>query len=279
VPGYDPSAYRTERRRAPGPDGSSIPVTIAYREGTPLDGRAPCLLYGYGAYEDCRDPRFEHTLPSLLDRGVVYALAHIRGGGECGRRWWQQGRLRAKPTTFADFLAVADWLAGGDGPALVDPDRIVSRGASAGGLLQGAVYSTRPERWRAVVAAVPFVDCVNSMLDPTIPLTVNEWDEWGDPRDADDYACMRSYCPYENPPAGARPPLLVTGAVNDPRVGIHEPAKWVARLRATDTADSRVLFRAELGAGAHRGPTGRTARFRYEAEIQAFILDAMGITA
>jgi oligopeptidase B len=135
----------------------------------------------------------------------------------------------------------------------------------------------RPERWRAVVAEVPFVDVVTTMLDASIPLTVNEWDEWGDPRDPDDYACMRSYSPYENPPPGQRPALLVTGAVNDARVGIHEPAKWVARLRATDTAGSRILFRAEVGVGAHGGPSGRTARLNYEAQIQAFILDAMGI--
>jgi oligopeptidase B len=152
----------------------------------------------------------------------------------------------------------------------------VSRGLSAGGLLQAAVYSRAPGRWRAVVAEVPFVDCVNTMLDPGIPLTVNEWDEWGDPRDPDDFACLRAYSPYENPPPGQRPSLLVTGTVNDPRVLIHEPAKWVARLRETDTAGSVILFRAELGAGPHTGPSGRFARLAYEAEMQAFILDAMG---
>ena len=279
VPGYDPARYRTERRTAPAPDGTPIPVTLAYRDGTPLDGSAPCLLYGYGAYEDSLDPEFDRSLPSLLDRGVVYAVAHIRGGGEGGRSWWQEGRLRAKPTTFTDHAAVADWLAGSSGPALVDGTRIVTRGLSAGGLLQGAVYSLRPDRWRAVVAEVPFVDVVNTMLDPSIPLTITEWDEWGDPRDPEDYACMKAYSPYDNPPAGRRPALLVTGAVNDPRVSVHEPAKWVARLRATDTQGSRLLFRPELGVGAHSGPTGRSARFSYSAEVQAFILDAMGISA
>ena len=137
----------------------------------------------------------------------------------------------------------------------------------------------RPDRWRAVIAEVPFVDVVNTMLDPSIPLTITEWDEWGDPRDPDDYRCMKSYSPYDNPPSGQRPPLLVTGAANDPRVGIHEPAKWVARLRATDTENSQLLFRAVLGVGAHSGPSGRTARFDYEAEVQAFILDAMGLAA
>jgi oligopeptidase B len=275
VRGHDSARYRTERVTAPASDGTPIPVTLAYGKDTPLDGSAPCLLYGYGAYESALDSEFDRSLPSLLDRGVIYAVAHIRGGGECGRWWWHQGRLRAKPTTFTDYLAVADWLAG----SLVDGNRIVSRGISAGGLLQGAVYSMRPDRWRAVVAEVPFVDVVNTMLDASIPLTVNEWDEWGDPRDPDDYACMRSYCPYENPPSGPRPALLVTGAVHDARVGVHEPAKWVARLRATDTAPSRILFRAEVGVGAHGGPSGRTARLKYEAEIQAFILDAMGISS
>ena len=279
VPGYDPSEYVSERRSAPAADGAQIPVTLAYRQGTPLDGSAPCLLYGYGAYEDCIDPDFDRSLPSLLDRGVIYVLAHVRGGGERGRYWWQQGRLRSKATTFTDFTDVADWLAGRDGPPLVDGTRIVSRGASAGGLLQGAIYSMRPDRWRAVVAEVPFVDVINTMLDPSIPLTVQEWDEWGDPRDAGDYACMRSYSPYENPPPGHRPALLATGAVHDPRVSIHEPAKWVAKLRATNAGgSSRILFRAEVGPGAHSGPTGRSAVYGYEAEVQAFILDAMGIT-
>jgi oligopeptidase B len=279
VPGHDPARYRTERLAAPAPDGTPIPVTVARLEDTPLDGSAPCLIYGYGAYEDSLDPAFDRSLPSLLDRGVVYAVAHIRGGGEGGRQWWQQGRLATKPNTFTDYLAVADWLAGSRGAALVDGRRIVSRGKSAGGLLQGAVYSMRPDRWRAVVAEVPFVDCVNTMLDDSIPLTAGEWEEWGDPRRPEEYAWLRSYAPYENPPSGRRPALLVTGAVHDYRVGVHEPAKWVAKLRATDTAGSRILFRPELGVGSHGGPSGRSARFRYEAEVQAFILDAMGIAA
>ncbi len=284
VPGYDSAGYRTVQVRAPARDGTPIPVTLAYRASTPLDGTAPCLLYGYGAYESCVDPEFSLGLPSLLDRGVVYAIAHVRGGGEGGRNWWHQGRLRAKPTTFTDYIDVADWLAGdASAPALVDGRRIASRGLSAGGLLQGAVYSMRPDRWCAVVAEVPFVDCVNTMLDPSIPLTINEWDEWGDPRDPRDYACLRSYSPYDNPPPGPRPALLVTGAVHDARVSVHEPAKWVARLRATaaDAGDTAapLLFRAELGAGAHGGPSGRYAQARYEAEVYAFVLNAMGLSS
>ncbi len=279
VPNYDAGRYRTVRVGAQAADGTQVPVTLAYRFDTPLDGTAACLLYGYGAYEACIDPEFDASLVSVLDRGVVYAIAHVRGGGEGGRGWWQQGRLQAKPRTFSDFIETADWLAG-DTPGavpLVDGSRIVSRGLSAGGLLQGAVYSRAPGRWRAVVAEVPFVDCVTTMLDPGIPLTITEWDEWGDPLDPGDFACLRSYSPYDNPPAGSRPDLLVTGAVNDPRVLVHEPAKWVARLRATDTAASQVLFRAELGAGAHTGPSGRFGHLRYEAEVYAFVLGAMGL--
>jgi oligopeptidase B len=273
VPGYDPARYATERVTAVAPDGTSVPVTIAYRAGLRRDGSAPGLLYGYGAYESCEWPAFSVATPSLLDRGFVYAVAHVRGGGEGGRSWWLDGRLGRKRNTFTDFIAVADMLAARGWAA---PGRIVSRGLSAGGLLQGAVYSLAPRRWRAVVAEVPFVDCVTTMLDPAIPLTVNEWDEWGDPRDPAARAYLASYSPYDNPPAGPRPDLLVTGSLHDPRVLIHEPAKWVARLRATDTPGSRVLFRPELGAGAHTGPAGRFGQLGYSAEILAFIVDAAG---
>jgi oligopeptidase B len=273
VPGYDPTGYVTERIAAPAADGTLVPVTIAYREGMRPDGTAPCLLYGYGAYESCEWPEFSTGTPSLLDRGFVYAVAHVRGGGEGGRRWWLDGRLDRKRNTFTDFIAAADMLAGRGWAA---PGRIVSRGLSAGGLLQGAAFSMAPQRWRAVVAEVPFVDCVASMLDPSIPLTINEWDEWGDPREPAARAYLASYSPYDNVPAGSRPDLLVTGSLYDPRVLIHEPAKWVAKLRATDTAGSRLLFRAELGAGAHVGPAGRYDRLQHEAEILSFIVDAVG---
>jgi oligopeptidase B len=273
VPGYDPAGYVTERITAPAADGTAIPVTIAYRRGARPDGTAPCLLYGYGAYESCEWPEFVLSTPSLLDRGFVYAVAHVRGGGEGGRGWWLDGRLDRKRNTFTDFIAAADMLAGQGWAA---SDRIVSRGLSAGGLLQGAVFSMAPRRWRAVVAEVPFVDCVTTMLDPDIPLTVNEWDEWGDPRDPRIRAYLESYSPYDNVPAGPRPDLLVTGSLHDPRVLIHEPAKWVARLRATGGA-GRLLFRPELGAGAHAGPAGRYDRMRYEAEIMAFVLASVSL--
>ncbi len=276
VPGYDPAGYRTERFSVPAADGTPIPVTVAYRAGFRHDGTAPALLYGYGAYEACSWPEFGLPVISLLDRGYLYAVAHVRGGGEGGRTWWLDGRLDRKRNTFTDFIAVADALAAG---GWTDPDKIVSRGLSAGGLLQGAVFSMAPWRWRAVVAEVPFVDCVTTMLDASIPLTAAEWGEWGDPRDPEARAYLASYSPYDNVPDGARPSLLVTGSLHDPRVLIHEPAKWVARLRATCPADSggRLLFRPELGAGAHVGPAGRYDHLRYEAEILAFILDEAGL--
>jgi oligopeptidase B len=283
VPGYEAAAYRTERRHGTAPDGTRVPYTLAWRADTPLDGTAPALLWGYGAYESCDDPEFDPMLASLLDRGVVYALTHPRGGGENGRRWWLGGMLARKANTFTDHIAVADALAGeapdggrDDVLALVDGHRIATRGLSAGGLLQAAVFAARPDRWRAVVAEVPFVDVITTMLDPNIPLTVNEWDEWGDPRQPAAFAWMRAYSPYDNLPGGPRPALLATAAVHDPRVMVHEPAKWVARLRATAKPDDGpVLFRVELGAGAHTGPSGRYAHYRYEAEILAFVLDRL----
>ncbi|MEU7825444.1 prolyl oligopeptidase family serine peptidase [Catellatospora sp. NPDC049133] len=269
VPGYDAAAYRTERRHATAPDGTCVPVTLAWRADTPLDGTAPALLYGYGAYESVLDPEFDPVLPSLLDRGVLFALTHPRGGGENGRGWWHDGRLAAKANTFTDHLAVADWLADG----IADGSRLATRGLSAGGLLQGAVYTRRPERWTAVVAEVPFVDVITTMLDPDIPLTVNEWDEWGDPRKPDEFAWMWAYSPYNHLPSGLRPALLATGALHDPRVMVHEPAKWIARLRATATPEDGPLYlRTELGSGAHTGPAGRYAHAHYEAEITAFLL-------
>jgi oligopeptidase B len=295
---YDPTQYVSERVLARAPDGTTIPLSVVYRRDTPRDASAPLLLYGYGSYGISVPVSFSSNRLSLLDRGVIYAIAHVRGGGELGKPWHDAGRMHKKRNTFTDFIAAADMLTGRGWAA---PDRIVSRGLSAGGLLQGAVFSMAPRRWRAVVAEVPFVDCVTTMLDPAIPLTVNEWDEWGDPRDPRIRAYMESYSPYDNVPAPPRPGLLVTGSLHDPRVLVHEPAKWVARLRATASGDGtagdgtagdgtagdgaagdagagdagsggRLLFRPELGAGAHVGPAGRYDRMRYEAEILAFIL-------
>jgi oligopeptidase B len=275
APGHDASAYLCERRTFPSADGTPVPATVVRRKDTPLDGTAPALVYGYGAYESSLDAEWDAALPSLLDRGVVYVVAHVRGGGENGRRWWLDGRLDRKQNTFTDHVAVADGLVR---EGLVD-SRVASRGLSAGGLLQGAVFSQRPDRWCAVVAEVPFVDVVTTMLDASIPLTVNEWDEWGDPRRRADFDWMLAYSPYENPPpAGSRPDLLVTGALHDPRVMVWEPAKWVAALRHSDPGWSpRCLFRCELGAGAHVGPSGRFAHLAYEAEVLAWLLDRLDI--
>ena len=276
VPTYDPTSYLSERYAIEAADGALIPVTVVRHRDTPLDGTAPCLMYAYGSYEAVDWPLWDPALPSLLDRGVVYAHAHIRGGGERGRTWWDQGHLATKQNTFSDHVAVADGLADG----MVDGARIATRGLSAGGLLQGAVFSQRPDRWRAVVAEVPFVDVVTTMLDASIPLTAGEWDEWGDPRRPADFAWMLAYSPYDNlPPAGTRPDLLVTGAVFDTRVQVFEPAKWTAALRATDPAWSpRCLFRVETGAGAHGGPSGRYAVLDYEAEVYAWVLERLGIS-
>ncbi len=274
VPAYDASHYVAERFDAPVGD-VEIPITVVRHVDTPLDGSAPCLLYGYGAYESCDDPEFDAALTALLDRGVVWAYAGIRGGGEGGRRWWLDGHLEHKQNTFSDHIAAANFLAGG----LVDGSRIVTRGLSAGGLLQGAVFSQAPQRWAGVIAEVPAVDILTTMLDPSIPLTINEWDEWGDPRKPDEYQWLLAYSPYDNPPpAGTRPDLLVTGALHDSRVMVWEPAKWVAALRETDPAWSpRCLFRVELGQGAHAGPSGRYGHLRYEAEIYAWALDRFGL--
>ena len=275
APGHDPSSYVCETRSFPSADGTPVAATLVRHRDTPLDGTAPALLYGYGAYEAVDEPDWEPALPSLLDRGVVFVHTHIRGGGENGRRWWLDGHLEHKQHTFSDHIAVADGLAG-----LVDSGRLATRGLSAGGLLQGAVFSQRPERWRAVVAEVPFVDVVTTMLDADIPLTANEWDEWGDPRKPDEFEWLLAYSPYDHlPAAGSRPDLLVTGALHDPRVMVFEPAKWVAALRESDPDWSpRCLFRAETGAGAHVGPSGRFARLGYEAEVYAWLLERLNVT-
>lgn len=278
LPGVDPSRYVTERLTATAPDGTAVPVTIArLRELEPGTGNG-AVLYGYGAYETCSWPQFAPSTLSLLDRGVVYAVAHVRGGGELGRRWWQAGRSGAKQNTFTDFLAARDALVGAGWAA---PDAVVSRGRSAGGLLQGAVYSQAPDRWRAVVAEVPFVDVVTTMSDPTLPLTPWEWGEWGDPiTDPEAFATMLAYSPYDNPPPAVdRPALLVTGRLRDRQVLVHEPVKWVAQLRATDDvgAPSRTLLRLGFDDGGHAGPTGRRPALDDEAEILSWILDQLGV--
>jgi oligopeptidase B len=275
APGHDPERYVAERRTFPSSDGTPVSAVLLRHRDTPLDGTAPALIYAYGAYEAVDEPEWDVSLPSLLDQGVVWVHAWIRGGGEGGRRWWLEGSMQHKQHTFDDLVAVADGL---DREGLVDGRRIATRGLSAGGLLQGAVFSQRPDRWRVVVAEVPFVDVVTTMFDASIPLTIAEWEEWGDPRVREQFDWMLAYSPYDNlPPAGSRSDLLVTGAVHDPRVMVREPAKWVAALRHSDPEWSpRLLFRCETGAGAHVGPSGRVGHLGYEAEVYAYVLDRLG---
>ena len=266
-------------------DGALIPLSLITRRASPSStmpagsfglagtGPRPVLLYGYGSYESCLDPEFWYQMRPLLDRGFVLAIAHIRGGGERGRTWWEQGRLLTKRNTFTDFIGCARHLIGS---GVTSPDLLVARGISAGGLLMGAASFLGPELFRAVVAEVPFVDVINSMLDDTLPLTVAEWDEWGDPRDPDHYAYMSSYSPYENLPGPRRPAMLVTGSRHDPRVSVHEPAKWVAKIRADgDQGDAELLLQTALGGAAHSGPAGRYDAWRHEALLHAFAIDAV----
>jgi oligopeptidase B len=273
--GYDPNRYRTERLWATAPDGARVPISIVAPSGQPLDGTAPCVLYGYGAYDLTSDPSFSIPRLNLLERGVSFAIAHVRGGGELGRGWYEQGRMEHKVNTFTDFLAVAIHLVES---GWTRPDTLVARGASAGGLLMGAVANLRPDLWRAIVAEVPFVDVVTTMSDTTLPLTVTEWEEWGDPvHDPEAYKRMLGYSPYDNVEAASYPAMFVTAGLNDPRVGYWEPAKWVAKLRSVGAGrpGRPLLLRTELGAG-HQGSTGRYDRWRDEARVQAFVLTQVG---
>ena len=268
VPSTDLSLYRSERRWATSADGVRVPVDLVWRDGTAPNGTAPVLLYGYGAYESSIPPYFSVARLSLLDRGWVFALAHPRGGGELGRRWYLDGKLLAKRNSFADLIACAEHLVT-EGVAAAN--RITIRGGSAGGLLVGAAMALRPELFAAVVAQVPFVDIVSTMSDPSLPLTVTEWEEWGDPRVEPYASYMASYSPYDNVEAREYPTMFVSAGLNDPRVSYHEPAKWVAKLRSLRTDDRPMLLKTEMGAG-HGGPSGRYDAWREEAEVLAFLI-------
>jgi oligopeptidase B len=275
--GYDPAGYETRRVWATTPDGVEVPISMVSRRDVAHDGQAPCVLYGYGAYEVTIDPAFSSLRLNLLDRGFVFAIAHVRGGGELGRHWYEDGKLLRKRNTFTDFVACAeDLIASG----YTSADRLVIRGGSAGGLLMGAVTNFRPDLWRAVVAEVPFVDCLTTMQDESLPLTITEWEEWGNPiKDADAYNYMKSYSPYDNVAAEDYPAMYVSSGLNDPRVGFWEPAKWVAKLRQLRTGgagDPLLVLKTEMGAG-HGGPSGRYDAWRDEAQVQAFILRSVGI--
>jgi oligopeptidase B len=269
VPGFEPTRYATERLWAPAPDGVRVPISLFYR--TPLRrGRPrPMLLYAYGSYGASTDPGFSPRILPLVDRGYIFAIAHIRGGQEMGRRWYDDGKMLRKKNTFTDFFAAAEWLEREDYTA---PDRLAIRGGSAGGLLMGAVTNMRPDLFRVVVADVPFVDVINTMRDPTLEFTTQEWQQWGNPGVPEQFAYIRSYSPYDNVEAKAYPAILATAGLNDPRVNYWEPAKWVARLRAMKTDANPLLLRINMDAG-HGGRSGRYEALHDDAFRYAFVVD------
>ncbi len=271
--GYDPAQYQSERVYAQAPDGTEVPISVVYKKGFERNGSTPLLLYGYGAYGISIDPTFSSDRLSLLDRGMVYAIAHIRGGGDLGKPWHEDGRMLVKKNTFTDFIAAAEYLIA---QKYTSSDRLAIMGGSAGGLLMGAVTNLRPDLFDVVVANVPFVDALNTELDASLPLTVGEWEEWGNPSQKEYYDYIKSYAPYENVEAKSYPKILVTAGLNDPRVSYWEPAKWVAKLRALKKDDSLLLLKTQMGSG-HFGASGRYERWKETAFNFAFILHALGI--
>jgi oligopeptidase B len=272
--GFNQANYTSERIYATARDGAKVPISLVYRNGTPKDGSAPLLLGGYGSYGSSRDARFSEYRISLLDRGMVYAIAHIRGGQEMGRSWYENGKLLKKMNTFTDFVDCAKHLAS---EGYTSPQKTVAQGGSAGGLLIGAVINLAPAQFKAAHAAVPFVDVVTTMLDDTIPLTTGEFDEWGNPKVKEYYDYMKSYSPYDNVEAKDYPALLVTTGYEDSQVQYFEPAKWVAKLRAHKTDGNALIFKTEMQAG-HGGSSARTKRYSETAFTYAFLLDQVGIT-
>ena len=274
VPGYDAANYTTERVWVPARDGTKIPVSLVYRKDFKRDGTAALLQYGYGSYGMSMDPGFNSNTISLLDRGMVYAIAHIRGGQEMGRAWYEDGKLLHKKNTFTDFIDVTRWLVAEKYAA---KDRVAALGGSAGGLLMGAVANMAPEDYRVILSQVPFVDVVTTMLDPSIPLTTNEYDEWGNPEaSAESYRYMLSYSPYDNLKAQNYPAMYVGTGLWDSQVQYWEPAKYVARLRDVNSGKHPVVLRTNMEAG-HGGKSGRFRRYREIAEMYAFMLDQLGV--
>ncbi len=270
--GFDSSRYEVRRFMAPARDGAQVPVSVLLQRGTPQDGSRPLLLYAYGSYGATIEPTFNSSVLSLVDRGFVYAIAHIRGGQEMGRLWYDDGKMMNKMNTFRDYIDVALDLVRRQ---YTSPDRLVANGGSAGGLLMGVVVNQRPDLFRAVVAEVPFVDVINTMMDASLPLTAQEWEQWGNPHIAEQYAYMRQYSPYDNVTAQVYPWILVTTSFNDSQVMYWEPAKWVAKLRARKTGSNPLYFKINL-AGGHGGSSGRYDRLREIAFKYAFMLDAVG---
>ena len=273
---FDPDRYTTERLHATAEDGTQVPISLVYRTDLfTRDGTNPLLLYGYGSYGYSLDASFSASRLSLLDRGFVYAIAHVRGGEEMGRSWYEDGKLLQKKNTFTDFIACGEHLVA---QQYADPERLFAMGGSAGGLLMGAVVNMRPDLFTGVVAAVPFVDVVTTMLDDRIPLTTSEYDEWGNPNDSTYYDYILSYSPYDNVTAQDYPHLLVTTGLHDSQVQYWEPAKWVAKLRTTKTDDHRLLLKTNMEAG-HGGASGRYKRYKETAFEYAFLLDLAGVTS
>ncbi len=263
--GYDADQYQSERIFAKADDGTLIPISLVYKKGLKKDGNNPLYLYGYGSYGASMDPNFSMNRLSLLNRGFVFAITHIRGGEEMGRYWYEQGKLLNKRNTFTDFISCAEHLIA---EKYTSNDKLVISGASAGGLLMGAVTNMRPDLFSVVIAKVPFVDIINTMLDPSIPLTVIEYEEWGNPDDKKYYDYMKSYSPYDNVEAKNYPNILVTASLNDPRVQYWEPAKWTAKLRSLKTDNNLLLLKTNMGAG-HSGASGR---YDYLKEIAFEVL-------
>ncbi|MBO6757768.1 MAG: S9 family peptidase [Roseibium sp.] len=271
--GHEPSDYVSRRLQAPAADGETVPISLFHHKDTPLDGTAPCLLYGYGSYGMSIPAGFNTNALSLADRGFVYAIAHIRGGKDKGFRWYKTGRREMKKNTFTDFIAAADHLVRENFTSF---DRLVAQGGSAGGMLMGAVANMAPHKFAGIIAEVPFVDVLNTMLDDTLPLTPPEWPEWGNPiTDRTAYDYIASYSPYDNVEAIAYPAILAVAGLTDPRVTYWEPAKWVARLRARKTGDDLLLLKTNMDAG-HGGSSGRFDRLKEVALNQAFALMVVG---
>jgi oligopeptidase B len=264
---FDPTLYTSERLWATAGDGTRVPISIVYRGDRGRNG-GPTLLYGYGSYEITVDPHFSSLRLSLLDRGFAFAIAHIRGGGDLGRLWYENGKFLDKKNTFTDFIACAEHLIS---EGFATAETLIARGGSAGGLLMGAVTNLRPDLFAGIVAEVPFVDSLTTMLDPSLPLTVHEYEEWGNPEEPEFYEYMKSYAPYENVVDANYPEMLVTAGLNDPRVSYWEPAKWVQRLRERNTGNSTILLKTEMGAG-HMGPSGRYDAWKDEAFVYAWML-------
>lgn len=273
VGGYNASDYVTERLYATAKDGTKVPISLVYKKGFVKDGNAPLLLYAYGSYGASTDATFNSSRLSLLNRGFVYAIAHIRGGQEMGRQWYEDGKLMKKKNTFTDFIDCGEFLVK---EKYTGKEHLYAQGGSAGGLLMGAVVNTAPDLWHGVIAQVPFVDVVNTMLDESIPLTTNEFDEWGNPKNKDAYFYMKSYSPYENVEKKNYPNLLVTTGLYDSQVQYFEPSKWVAKLRATKTDNNILLLHTNMAFG-HGGASGRFDYLKDVALNYAFLFSLEGI--